>query len=358
MHSLRAARRHAAVLFRRTASSDAQFLMPLYFSPNYLQPLPERHPFPMERYQAVQDAVAARLRGPNPSPLAVVPVPQPVSREELALAHSEAYITQYVANRLDAVATRAIGFPWSPGFVERTLSIVGGTLAATRNVLCGRGQTHDQTATSRPIPVAANAAGGTHHAFRDRGEGYCIFNDLAVAAKLALENGWAQAVCVIDLDVHQGNGTAAILAGDDRVFTFSMHGERNYPWRTRQPSSLDVGLNDGCDGSVYLPALAKALDTVTSRFVGPCREAGHTVLCLYQAGVDCLRGDRWGRLALSREDLMARNTQVLDYCARHELPLVITMGGGYGKPIERSAEAHADLFCQAAEFTGWKRRAD
>lgn len=318
--------------------------MPVYFSPDYVHELPPRHPFPMERYLAVQAALRPRP-AVQAGLLEVRAVPAVAQKEEILLAHCADYYENYIYNRLDTAAMRAIGFPWTPGFVQRTVAIVGGTLAAVRDVLVDG------------CAAAANAAGGTHHAFSDHGEGYCIFNDLAVAAKLALEQDWAQRVLVIDLDVHQGNGTAQILHGDRRTFTLSLHGERNYPWRTRYPSDLDVGLDDRIDGRVYMPALEHALQVVTDIFVRPARDAGHKILCLYQAGVDPLKGDRWGRLALSHEDLAARNLRVYDYCREWGLSVAVTMGGGYAKPVTASAEAHADVFCQAAEFDWNDRKA-
>jgi acetoin utilization deacetylase AcuC-like enzyme len=234
--------------------------------------------------------------------------------------------------RLTRQELTAIGLPWSPAFVERTKVILGGTLMAAEHVLSGRG--------SR---AACNMAGGTHHAFRDRGSGYCIFNDLAVAAYDAMERLGVERVCIVDLDVHQGDGTAAIFADDPRVFTLSLHGARNFPLR-KQRSSLDVELPDDCGDQEYLEALARHLPVAL--------DASRPQLVFFQAGVDALEEDRLGRLSLTREGLKRRNAMLFRALLERGAPPVVTcMGGGYAQPIERSAEAHVDVFAAAIEYS-------
>lgn len=357
----------------------------VYYDACFTQTLRDRHPFPIERYHAVRDEVLQRCPGAlEPSGGVFVPpdeqgrrdstgtthaaghstarvepvtphhasssVPataprlrlitprRPATRAEVGLAHDPTFISDYLLNRLDTAATRTIGFAWTPDFVRRTLTITGATLNATEDVLV------------RGASAASVAAGGTHHAFAARGEGYCIFNDLAVASRAALARDWCDAVCIVDLDVHQGNGTAAILAGDADVFTLSVHGDGNYPWRTREVSDLDVALPDETGGEAYLDAVAGALDTLATRFIAPRRARGERILCLYQAGVDPLSADRWGRLGCSRADLWRRNALVLDLCRTWQLPLVTTMGGGYARPIILAAEAHVDVMQQTAAY--------
>jgi acetoin utilization deacetylase AcuC-like enzyme len=216
---------------------------------------------------------------------------------------------------------RRIGFPWSPELVRRTLASVGGTLAASRDAM-ERG-------------FGGNLAGGTHHAFRGEGAGFCVFNDLAVAILALRRDGLAGRAALIDLDVHQGDGSAAIFADDPAVLTLSMHGENNFPFR-KQRSRIDVALADGTDDAEYLRQLQQVLPEVT---------AFRPEVIFYQSGVDALVGDRLGRLALTLDGLKQRDRLVLE--VSRAIPLVITLGGGYGDPIERTAEAHANTFRQA-----------
>jgi len=205
--------------------------------------------------------------------------------------------------------------------IPRTLLLMGGSLGATREVLAG-------------APCAANLAGGTHHAFRDRGAGYCVFNDLAVSASHALKEG-ASRILIVDLDVHQGDGTASIFAQEPDVFTFSMHCGRNFPFR-KQTSDLDVAVEEGCEDEEYLHTLSKTLPRL---FNGVSPD-----LVLFQAGVDPLAHDKLGRLNLSREGLQQRNSLVFEELYKRDIPVVVFMGGGYSVPLEKSVEAHADVF--------------
>jgi acetoin utilization deacetylase AcuC-like enzyme len=221
---------------------------------------------------------------------------------------------------------RRIGFPWSEGLVHRTLASTGGTLAATRVAL--------------DTGVAGTVAGGTHHAFRNEGSGFCVFNDLAVAAEWARHNRGIHRIAIVDLDVHQGDGTAAIFQNDPGVFTLSLHGARNFPFR-KQQSRMDVEFADQTPGSEYLPALRSALEHIWEF---------QPELVFFQSGVDGLVTDRLGRLALTLADLAERDQTVLSGVRRREIPVVITMGGGYSDPLERTVEAHAQTFRIAADI--------
>ncbi|MEW5318395.1 MAG: hypothetical protein WDW38_009620 [Sanguina aurantia] len=234
---------------------------------------------------------------------------------------------------------RNVGFPWSKELVGRTFASTGATVAATRLVLthgCG---------------IAANVAGGTHHAFRDRGEGFCVFNDIAVAATVALKEFQLTRILVLDLDVHQGNGTAAIFQDEPRVVTFDMHGAGNYPWRSRMTNTYDIGLADGCKDAEYLAVLSERL---------PLLHATHQPqLIFFQAGVDPLEADSFGRLSLTRAGLNQRNNMVYSYALEHNIPLVITMGGGYTRPPDATIEAHTDVYRTAAyRVHAWAHEAE
>ncbi len=256
---------------------------------------------------------------------------------ELALAHTPAYIDAISAGTISGPAMREIGFPWSPALVERSRRSVGATVAAVRYAL--------------QHGVAANMAGGTHHAFADKGGGFCVFNDVAVATRLA-QAEWGREdgrhaplqVSVIDLDVHQGNGTARIFRDDRSVFTLSLHGEKNFPFR-KEASDLDVSLPDGCDDADYLHALEGALDELQRRF-----EPG---LVIYLAGSDPFEGDRLGRLKLSHDGLEARDRRVFDWCLARQTPLAFVMAGGYGVKIEETVQVQVNTYRVALEY--WQR---
>jgi acetoin utilization deacetylase AcuC-like enzyme len=292
-------------------------------------PLPEGHRFPMAKYRLLRRLLLERglvAQGElSPSPLA--------SREELLLVHAPAYLEALWSGSLTTAEQRRLGFPWSEGLLLRSRASVGGTLAAARAALV-----HG---------IAGNLAGGTHHAFADHGEGYCVFNDLAVTIRVLQAEGRLGRALVVDLDVHQGNGTAALFdcpAPEEReVFTFSMHGARNFPFR-KQRSSRDVELPDGCGDEEYLRLLGRHLPEVF--------EAARPGLLLYQAGVDPLGGDALGRLSLSPEGLRARDRLVLEEAKAREVPVVLTLGGGYARPIERTVEAHAGTYAEARALFG------
>jgi len=241
----------------------------------------------------------------------------------IALAHDPAYVRAFLDGTLDPRAMRRIGFPWSPAMVDRTLASAGSTLAATADALeCGWG---------------ATLAGGTHHALYGEGAGFCVFNDIAIAIRKLQKDRRIARAAVIDLDVHQGDGTAAIFAADDNVFTFSMHGEGNFPFR-KQASRLDIALPDGTGDQPYLERLCGALPEVA---------AFEPEIIFYQSGVDALATDRLGRLSLTPAGMMERDRLVFASCRELDVPVVVTLGGGYSDPIEATVEAHANTFRMA-----------
>eukprot|EP00808_Paulinella_micropora_P027058 g81649.t1 len=300
------------------------------------QPLPAKHSFPMERYEGVAIGLRERLQQEHLTSIVDLRQAPLAGRAEVLLAHDHQYVRAFLAGPpdLDEAAVRAIGFPWSEELVRRTMRITGGTLACTQDVL--RGGAH----------CAGNLAGGTHHAFHARGEGYCIFNDIAVAARWAQHEHKVARCVVIDLDVHQGNGTAAIFANDPSVFTFSIHADKNYPWKSRVAGDLDIAVPDDVSGEQYMSLLQGALAQIADQLRLSSATDTPPTLVFYQAGVDPLKEDRLGRLALSRQDLQRRNECVFAWCLRHGLRCVVTMGGGYSRPIAASVTAHVDAFVQ------------
>ena len=342
--------------------------MQVYHCDDREVPLPPGHRFPMGKYAALRRAL---IDGGVLAPGEIASAPA-APLDALLAMHDEAYVHAFMTGTLPAQAVTRIGFPWSPALVARCLASVGGTLAATRDVLearaaCDRGASlgargdgmrvdagdvapHDATRARDTDSlrgsglVAGNLAGGTHHAHRDFGAGYCVFNDIAVATRAALDGrlgGAVRRVLVIDLDVHQGDGTAAIFAGEPAVFTLSLHGARNFPAR-KQRSSLDVELPDGTGDEAYLAALRPALDDALQR--------SQPDLIFFQAGVDPLAADRLGRLSLTHDGLRERDGLVLRAARERGLPLVLTLGGGYAEPIEASVEAHVNTYRVARQI--------
>ncbi len=258
--------------------------------------------------------------------------PVEAALDDLRLVHTDDYLAQLSNGTLDAAAVRRIGVPWSPALWRRSRLAAQGTLEAARAALVDG--------------LAANLAGGTHHAFADHGEGFCVLNDVAVAIRVLQRDARIRRALVIDLDVHQGNGTAAIFADDPDVFTFSMHGERNYPTR-KMRSTLDVGLADGVGDEEYLALLQRHLGAILGRFSPD--------LVFYLAGVDPAQGDRYGRLALSDDGLRRRERSVLGACRSRGLPLAVTIAGGYASTPERTAELHS-LVVEEAVALGCRPR--
>jgi acetoin utilization deacetylase AcuC-like enzyme len=247
-----------------------------------------------------------------------------IDRASLLLAHTPEYLDAVFSGTLAADAQRSLGFSWSAALVARSRASVFGTVLAARAAL--------------EDGVAGNLAGGTHHAFADRGTGFCVFNDIAVAARALQREGWIERALVVDLDVHQGDGTAAIFAGDPSVFTFSMHGAKNFPFH-KQRSSLDVELPDGCRDSEYIAQL--------ERYLPQALALARPDIVFFQAGVDPLDGDQLGRLRMSLEGLRQRDRIVAAAARRASAPLVLTLGGGYARPIGLSVDAHVGTWREA-----------
>jgi acetoin utilization deacetylase AcuC-like enzyme len=297
--------------------------MSLWFHPLYTDGIHPEARFPRDRYVRARDAVLAR---PDAHRIAIREPPL-AGRADLCVAHDAGYVDAFLGGTLDVAAQRAIGLrPWTDALVPRTLALVGGTLAALEEAVTTGG-------------ASANMAGGTHHAFADRGAGYCVVNDLVIAARLARHRFGLRRTLIVDLDVHQGDGTAAMCQDDPDTFTFSMHGATNFPF-VKQRSDLDVELPRGATDEAYLAALDRWL---------PEALAFDPDLVLFQGGVDPLAVDKLGHLSLTREGLAGRNARVLDAVEGLGVPVVVLMGGGYGRPPEATAEAFADLFLQAAD---------
>ena len=294
--------------------------------------LPEGHRFPMQKYQLLRDRLAHELPG-----LRLEQAP-PASEGELALAHTPGYISAVLQGHLSDSQLREIGFPWSERMAERACRSVGATIQAARMAL--------------REGVAANLAGGTHHASADKGGGYCVFNDVAVAARL-MQAEWHRLhrrllrVAVIDLDVHQGNGTAAIFRDDPTVFTLSLHGEKNFPFR-KEPSDLDVNLPDGCTDTPYLAALDAALAELWAR-----HRDGPPGLIFFLAGADPHEGDRLGRLKLSTAGLAERDRRVFTAARERRIPLALSMAGGYGHDLGTTVQVQVNTLREAIE--SWRQ---
>lgn len=253
-------------------------------------------------------------------------VPRAVTDGEILRAHTPEYLRKVTHGELSEKEVRRIGFPWSERMVERSRRASGGTLEACLAAL--------------EEGFAANLAGGTHHAFADRGEGFCVLNDSAIALKALQAGGYIRRALVIDADVHQGNGTAAIFSGDPSVFTFSIHGAKNFPFH-KEESDLDVGLPDGADDGEYMEALESILE--------------HTLqspadIALFLAGADPYEGDRLGKLSVTKEGLAERDRLVLEGCRSAELPVALTMGGGYAEEIENTVAVHLQSVKKASEL--------
>lgn len=280
--------------------------MLIFYSDTYHFPLPERHHFPMEKYRLVRE----KLANCKFSDSLELSLPPAATDAQLLSVHKREYLEKLRSGNLSRVEQRKIGFPWSPEMVERHRRSTGATLAAARAALRDG--------------AAAHLAGGTHHGFPDRGEGFCVFNDVAVSARVLLAEQLINQAIVIDLDVHQGNGTAAIFANDPSVFTFSMHGERNYPIE-KSGSDLDMQLTDGTGDDEYLESLHMALSERLPL-------AGSD-LVFYLAGADCYQHDRYGRLAMTKAGIRERDRLVFATCRHHDLPVVVVMAGGYAKEV-------------------------
>ncbi len=305
--------------------------MRAFYSDQFVLPLPQGHRFPMAKYRLLRERLAAEL------PELQLDVAEPASDGELALVHSPAYIQAVVQGQLSEAAQKEIGFPWTPAMVERSRRSAGATVMAARAALFG-GE-----------GVSANLAGGTHHAYADKGSGFCVFNDAAVAARL-MQAEWGRTrkrplqVAIVDLDVHQGNGTARIFERDPHVFTLSLHGARNFPF-DKETSDLDIELPDGCSDVAYLEALEQALGELEARF--------QPDLLIYLAGADPHEGDRLGRLSVSFDGLEARDRRVFDWAWSKRIPLAFSMAGGYGKEMTDTVQVQVNTYRVAYAY--WRR---
>jgi acetoin utilization deacetylase AcuC-like enzyme len=315
--------------------------MKAFYSDTFVLPLPGHHRFPMAKYRLLRERlVAEHVLAPDD-----LQIPDPISWEDLRLVHDAGYVDAVEAGSLSADAQRRIGFPWSPMMVERSRRSVGATLAAARSA---RRSTQNPPNTQNngfsavsavsAFTVAANLAGGTHHAFRDRGEGYCVFNDVAVAASVLRRDGAIARAAVVDCDVHQGNGTAAIFRDEPAVFTFSLHGAKNFPLR-KETSDLDVTFEDGAGDDEYLSALVEHLPRVLD---------GHRPdVVFYLAGADPYEGDRLGRLKVTIDGLRTRDRLVFEACRERHIPVVVAMSGGYCPDVDAIVTIHTNTIREA-----------
>ena len=295
--------------------------MKAFYTDHFVLPLPAGHRFPMEKYSRLRDFVG-ELTG-----VELIEAPA-ASDTQILYAHDPSYLIKVIEGKLSPQEQKEIGFPWSEKMVERSRRSAGATVAAAKMAL-NEG-------------IAINLAGGTHHAYRDMGSGFCVFNDSAIAARvLQKEIRSNLKVAIIDLDVHQGNGTASILENDPTIFTLSIHGENNFPFK-KEVSDLDLGLADGCDDSTYLNALTESLNDLGDRF--------KTDFVIYLAGADPHEDDRLGRLKLSKEGMRLRDEAVLAYALDRKLPLAISMAGGYGKEIGSTVDLHFQTIKTALQF--------
>ncbi len=288
-------------------------------------PLPEWHRFPMIKYARLRQ----RLEESDILEPGDLRIPRAATDDELLRVHDPAYLAKVVSGTLSQAEVREIGFPWSPGLVERSRRSTGATIEACHFAL--------------EDGVAVNLAGGTHHAYRDHGAGYCVFNDAAVAARALQSAGKVERVVILDADVHQGDGTAAIFADDPTVFTFSIHGAQNYPLR-KQTSDLDVELEDYIRDDVYLEALERGARQAI--------ESARADLAIYLAGADPYVGDRLGRLRVSKDGLLTRDRLVFELCRKAGLPVAVTMAGGYAEEVEETVDIHFRTVVEASRHAG------
>jgi acetoin utilization deacetylase AcuC-like enzyme len=296
-------------------------MLSVWSSAAYAIPLPPGHRFPMEKYVLLRERVIADRIVPAEHVLE----PERATAAEAQLVHTHDYVARFTDGHLDVAELRRLGFPWSPALVERSYRSVGGTIAAARAAL--------------EHGIAMNLAGGTHHAFPHHGEGFCVFNDVAIAIRVLQRERRIRRAAIVDLDVHQGNGTHAIFAGDEDVFTFSMHGAKNYPFH-KIPGRCDVALADGTGDDVYLERLAALLPRVLA--------SARPELVVYLAGADPYERDRLGRLGLSIAGLARRDAIVLETCRTVGFPVAITIAGGYGRDIAETVEIHVNTARLAA----------
>lgn len=298
--------------------------MQIFYSDHYTLPLPEEHRFPMSKYRMLRDLLL-REKILHAEELHECPL---ATDEELKTAHDCAYVDSVRDGTIAPEIIKRIGFPWSRALYDRSCATVGGAIAAARCALTDG--------------ISGNLAGGTHHAHADRGEGFCVFNDIAVATRIFHRKGLAKRIAIIDLDVHQGNGNSSILGRDEGVFIFSMHGDKNYPFR-KVASHLDIALPTDTGDEVFLQQLALGLEAV--RDFAPD-------FIFYQMGVDALKEDHLGKLSLTFAGLMQRDRMVLGYAQENRIPVSLALGGGYARPIELSVQAYANTYRVVREVYG------
>ena len=297
----------------------------LWYHPLYTDGIHDEARFPKDRYQKLLH----RLEQSEQFSQITIRTPEPISRDSILLAHDSTYVDAFLNEKLDAKEMRRIGLtPWTPKIIERTLCLTGGAVEATNHAIKHGG-------------ISGNMAGGTHHAHRDFGSGYCVFNDLAISAMYALEHLGLKRVAILDLDVHQGDGTATILSTEERTRTISVHCSTNFPFR-KSVSDFDLPIEPGSGDVAYMEKVQEAVNL--------CLEFDPD-LVLYQAGVDGLEHDHLGKLNVTREGMQRRNQYVFEQMLNHRIPTVIFMGGGYSKPIEHTIDAFYDLFIDASIWT-------
>ncbi len=302
-------------------------MMVVFYTDCFVLPLPPGHRFPMEKYAMLRERVAREW----PAGLADIRIPAAATDAELSIAHDRGYVQCVARGELPPAQIRQLGFPWSPELVERSRRSVGATIEACRAAFSDG--------------VSVNLAGGTHHAFADAPQGYCVFNDAVVAARLMQREGRARRVAIIDCDVHQGNGTAALAAGDASIFTFSIHGQKNFPFR-KERSDLDVGLADGTGDREFLAGVARGIRAAI--------EIHEPDLVIYLAGADPHEGDRLGRLSVTKAGLARRDDMVLGACRDRRIPVAIAMAGGYGRDISNTVDIQFATVARAAAVSiGW-----
>lgn len=298
-------------------------MLKIAYSPIYKYELPAGHRFPMEKYELLPEQLLYEGTVSNDNFFH----PNKLTEEEILLTHTSEYLEKLNTRSLDRKEIRDIGFPMSEKLIDRGKYIANGTLMCAEYAM--------------QHGVAMNIAGGTHHSFGDHGEGFCIYNDIAISANVLLQRGKVKKVLVVDLDVHQGNGTAKIFQQDNRVFTFSMHGERNYPLR-KEESDLDIGLPDKTEDDHYLNTLKETLPRLI--------DEQQPDMIFYLAGVDILASDKLGRISVSKAGCKERDRYVLEICKKYKIPVTVSMGGGYSPDIKDIIDAHANTFRLAQEI--------
>jgi acetoin utilization deacetylase AcuC-like enzyme len=297
--------------------------MKIFYIDIFTFPIPAGHRFPVVKYRLLRERIIAS----GWVPPGELEIPSGATDQELILCHDEQYVERFVAGSLTEKEIRRIGLPWSPEYVERVRRSVGGTVAAARQALVDG--------------IAVHLSGGTHHACADHGQGFCVFNDAAVAVRVLQKSAGIRRTLIVDCDVHQGNGTASIFSNDQSTFTFSIHGQNNFPFR-KIPGDLDIGLPDGTGDEEYLDVLEEGLLRAIA-FSNP-------QLVIYLAGADAHSGDRLGRLDLSKSGLAARDKMVIECCVEAGIPIAVAMAGGYGRNIEDTVEIQANTTRIALDY--------